>query len=67
MWILVLKQEHFLPFEQFPWFRDAPVSAVLNLAMPREGHLFWPDLDVDLELASIRNPEAYPLVAKGNS
>ena len=27
-------------------------------------HLFWPDLDVDLSLESVRDPSAFPLVAK---
>ncbi len=64
IWILVGDEELFLPMKDFPWFASAPVSAVLNLVCPRAGHLYWPDLDVDLELDSIRHPEKYPLVSK---
>jgi hypothetical protein len=28
------------------------------------GHFHWPDLDVDLSLQIIRNPERFPLKAK---
>lgn len=30
-------------------------------------HLYWPDLDVDLAVASIRNPGAFPLVSKAGT
>jgi hypothetical protein len=60
--ILADGRELFLPYEQFPWFRVAKLSAVLNLECPRPGHLHWPDLDVDLSLESIEHPEQFPLV-----
>jgi hypothetical protein len=28
-------------------------------------HLYWPQLDVDLSVDSIRHPENFPLVSKG--
>lgn len=54
----------FVPFAEFPWFSQAPVSAILNVERPHAGHLYWPDLDVDLAEESIEHPERYPLVAK---
>jgi hypothetical protein len=27
-------------------------------------HLYWPDLDVDLDLERIEHPEKFPLVAR---
>ena len=63
-WILLGKEELFLPFEEFPWFKKAPVGQILNVELPAPDHLYWPDLDVDLEVESIRHPERYPLVAK---
>ena len=63
-WILVDDQEHFLPFEEFPWFRGATVQAILNLERPAPTHLCWPDLDVDLSLDSVAHPERYPQTAK---
>ena len=64
LWLLTSDGEHFLPFADFPWFRDAPVGHILNVEEPAPGHFYWPDLDVDLSLKIIRNPEHYPLAAK---
>jgi hypothetical protein len=47
IWLLAHDKELFLPYEQFPWFKDAPVAAILT-EEPRRGHFYWPDLDVDL-------------------
>ena len=62
-WILVDDRELFLPFEQFPWFRDATVAEILNVERPQTHHLYWPDLDVDLTIDSIEHPDRYPLRA----
>jgi Protein of unknown function (DUF2442) len=59
-WILIDEREHFLPFEEFPWFKRASVEAILRLERPTPGHLYWPELDVDLALDSIEHPERYP-------
>ncbi len=48
----------------FPRFRDAPARYILHVEEPRPGHYHWPDLNVDLSLKIIRNPEHYPLTAK---
>lgn len=64
LWILVSGEELFLPFDKFPWFRDAPIGKVTNVERPQPHHLYWPDLDVDLHLDSIRNPEKFPLLSK---
>ena len=63
-WVLLDDRELLLPFSQFPWFRSATVSAILNVQRPNASHLYWPDLDVDLDVASIEHPERFPLVAK---
>jgi hypothetical protein len=63
-WLLVSDQEFFLPFEEFPWFEAAPIGAVLNVELQHEGHLRWPDLDVDLTVDSVRDPKRYPLKAR---
>jgi len=61
IWLLVRGSEYFLPYEQFPWFRDASVRDVLHVGLLHEQHLHWPALDVDLSLESLRTPEAFPL------
>ncbi|TFH49047.1 MAG: DUF2442 domain-containing protein, partial [Lysobacterales bacterium] len=54
--------EYFLPFPDFPWFRNATVDQILRVELHHGDHLRWPELDVDLCLDSIENPESYPLV-----
>lgn len=63
-WLLLENEELFLPFSEFPWFRDVPVGKILHVELPSSGHLYWPDLDVDLAVESIRHPERFPLVSR---
>lgn len=60
-WMLIDDDELFLPFDEFPWFKQATIEAILRLERPTPGHLYWPELDVDLTLDSIKHPERYPL------
>ncbi len=60
-WLLVDDRELFLPFDEFPWFRQAPINAILKLERPSPRHLYWPEMDVDLSIDSIEHPERYPL------
>jgi hypothetical protein len=63
-WILLNDQELFLPFAEFPWFRDVSVGKIRNVELPSSDHLYWPELDVDLAVESIRYPERFPLVSR---
>ncbi|MGL4449068.1 MAG: DUF2442 domain-containing protein [Shewanella sp.] len=63
-WLLADNEEHFLSFDQFPWFQNAPVKAVFNVEKQGRNGFCWPDLDVDLTLDGIKNPDKYPLKAK---
>ena len=53
-----------MPFDDFPWFRDATIKQIQNVELINDHHLHWEDLDVDLELNSLRDPDRYPLVYK---
>jgi len=64
IWLLLKEKEYFLSFENFPWFKNAPVAAIHNVELLNEHHLYWPDLDVDLAVESIEHPERFPLAAK---
>jgi hypothetical protein len=64
LWILVEDREYFLPYDDFPWFRKATVDQILNVELLHGDHLHWPDLDVDLTIDSLAQPEAFPLVYK---
>ncbi len=63
-WLLIRDQEVFVPFTEFPWFRDAPIGQLLNVQLPSPHHLYWPDLDVDLAVDSLFHPERFPLVSR---
>ena len=58
------REELFLAFEHFPWFRQAPVEKVRHVEQPSAEHLFWPELDIDLSIESIRHPERFPLISR---
>ena len=62
--LLIDDRELLLPFDEFPWFRRAPVEAILGVERPARTHLHWPELDVDLSLDAIEHPERYPLKSK---
>lgn len=64
VWLFLGDREVFLSFDDFPWFREAPVADVLHVERPRPDHLYWPDLDIDLTVDSILNPERYPLISR---
>ncbi len=61
IWILVNDQEFFMPFEEFPWFLKATIKEIYNLQLFHGHHLHWPDLDIDIDVESLKNPEKYPL------
>lgn len=64
IWMLIDNQEMFLPFSHFPWFQDASIKQILHVEMPSENHLYWPELDIDLDVNSILYPENFPLVSQ---
>jgi hypothetical protein len=62
-WLMIGSTEFFLPFDQFPWFRDATIGQLTNVELPSPHHLYWPELDIDLAVESISQPERYPLIS----
>ena len=64
IWLLVSRKEYFLSYEDFPWFKRATVAQISKLKLLNERHLHWPDLDVGLEMDTLKNLEQYPLVYK---
>jgi hypothetical protein len=62
-WVFIGERELFVPFRDFPWFKDASIAAITHVELPAPHHLYWPELDVDLAVESIEHPEKYPLVS----
>ncbi len=65
IWVLASGEEHFLPFENFPWFKAGTVEQILKVVEEMPGSYHWPELDIDLGLDSIGDPGKYPLRARG--
>src|SRR5437870_1853601 len=63
-WLFEGERELFVPFKDFPWFRDASVRQITNVQLPSPHHLYLPDLDIDLAVECIEHPEKYPLVSR---
>lgn len=66
-WLMLGAEELFVPFAQFPWFKDAPIAKLTNVERPQSHYLYWPDLDVDLAVESICDPGKFPLVARSGN
>ena len=60
-WLLLPTEELFLSFENFPWFNDVTIKELCEVEWPSEKHIYWPNLDIDLSIDSIRDPSAFPL------
>lgn len=55
-WLLIDDRELYLPFDWFPWFRNAAIDALSTIERPSPNHLYWPKLDVDVAVAFIEYP-----------
>jgi hypothetical protein len=64
LWLLLDDREVFLSFDKFPWFREASIGKVVHVELQSPQHLYWPDLDVDLEVESVLHPKRFPLVSR---
>ncbi len=63
-WILVgNNKELFLPYDEFPWFKDQTVNDITKVKSFGKDHLYWENLDIDLSLEMIEHPERFPLLA----
>jgi hypothetical protein len=60
-WLQYGGEELYLPFIEFPWFEHATIAQLSRVECPGGARLYWPALDVDLTVESIRNPMAVSL------
>jgi hypothetical protein len=63
LWLMARGRELFLSYDDFPWFLDQPVKAILHVEEPTPGHFYWPMIDVDLTEEIIEHPDRFPLKA----
>lgn len=63
-WLLLENEELFVPYAEFPWFKEATMEQITKVERPSVNHLYWPLLDVDLSVESVRHPASFPLISK---
>jgi len=61
IWLFVKEKEYFLSYDAYPYFKDQTLKSIQKVQLLHGVHLHWPDLDVDLEIDNLENPEKYPL------
>lgn len=64
-WLLLGDEELFVAYDEFPWFKKATIEQLVAVEWPTPDHLYWPLLDVDLSVQSIRRPDDFPLRSRG--
>ena len=66
-WLLLKDEELLVSFAEFPWFKEGSIEQLSKVELPSDNHLYWPQLDIDICVDSIRNPKAFPLISKVSS
>ena len=66
-WLLQKDEELLVSFAEFPWFKEVSIEQLSKVELPSDNHLYWPQLDIDICVDSIRNPKAFPLISKVSS
>jgi len=61
IWLFVKEKEYFLSYQDYPYFRDQTLNSIQDVQLLHDYHLYWPELDIDLEIDNLENPEKYPL------
>lgn len=62
IWILIENKEYFIPFADYQEFKNASLHQVLAVKFLPPSQLRWDEIDVDIELQALKQPEAFPLI-----
>jgi hypothetical protein len=57
-WLQFNDEEIYLPFVEFPRFEHATIAQIFRVECASSSRLYWPALDLDIGLESMRNPMA---------
>lgn len=63
-WLLVDDKEYFVPFNDYPEFKQATIEQIYNVKRIGPDAFYWEALDIDIELAALAEPDKYPLKFK---
>lgn len=64
IWVIASGSEFFISYSDYPVFEGVSLLSVVKVEADLEGNLHWPELDADIELEALKNPEKYPLQYK---
>ena len=64
IWLFVNEKEYFLSYQDYPYFKDQTFNSIQDVQLLHGYHLYWPELDVDLEIDNLENPGKYSLKSK---
>jgi len=64
LWLYTDGKKYFLEFRHFPWFSGAPIGSAFGVESLEDGGVRWPDIGIELHLASIQDPARYPLISQ---
>jgi hypothetical protein len=67
VWLFLKGKEYFLSYQNYPYFQNRPVQQIHDVRLLHDIHLYWPALDVDLEINNLEHPEHYPLISRSFS
>ena len=61
IWLLAEDKEYYIKFEDYPSLKKATVEQILNVQKTGPGQFRWPDIDEDIELEALDNPDKFIL------
>lgn len=64
LWVLVIDKEYFIPFSDYPGFKDSSVNQILSIRFHPPSQLHWKEIDIDIELDALSQPSSFPLIFK---
>lgn len=60
IWLKAHQQKFFLSYYDFPWFKNKSVQALLHVEEPLPGQFYWPELNLNLAMETLRAPHRHP-------
>jgi len=64
MWLLVFDKEYFIPFADYPGFKESSITEIYKFNFLPPSQLQWKELDINIELYALTKPEFFPLIYK---
>ena len=61
IWLFVKGKEYLLSYEMYPFFKYQTLKSIQNIQLIHGHHLYWPELDVDLEIDNLGRRYHYHL------